>query len=96
MAYTIEHKTLGIKATIKELTQRDLESFGNAASKYSFKSTSQMRGSNVKSAIEAGWFSELIPALTVEQVGECSPAVIRLLGDWVGLIYTEVTTIPPN
>lgn len=92
---TIENKTLGVKATIKPLTQRDLESFGSAMSEEDTKSASQRRGANVRSAIRAAWFSELKPELTADIVGDQSPALIKLLGEWVEEVYREVTNIPP-
>lgn len=93
---TFEHKKLGIKATIKSLKQRDLEAFGAAISKEPKGSKSQDAGANVRAAIQAGWFTELTPVMTVEQVGDQSPAVIRFLGAYVDAVYQEVTTIPPE
>ena len=96
MEYTIEHKKLGVKATIKSLKQRDLAAFGAAAAKYSYASMSQARGANVKAAIEAKWFLVLEPELLIDDVDNCEPSLIRFIGDWIGLVYKEVTTIPPN
>ena len=93
---TIENKSLGVKATIKPLTQRDLESFGGAIAPEETKSASQRRGANVRSAIRAAWFIELKPELTAETVGDQSPALIKFLGDWVEEVYREVTDIPPD
>lgn len=93
----VDHKTLHVKAEIKDnLTQRDLEAFGAVLASEGTVSLSQKRGANVRAAIQAGWFKELQPAMTVEQVAEQSPVVIRLLADWIDEIYDEVTTIPPE
>ncbi len=97
MEITIESKKLGIKATIKSLLQRDLEKFGAAlADEGVLSSGSQRRGANVRAAIQAGWFTELKPELTPETVADQLPVVIKVLGDWIDLVYREVTTIPPD
>ena len=93
---TIEHKKLGVKATIRPLKQRDLESFGAALAQLPSESSSQRRGANVRAAITAGWFSEIQPAITADQVADQEPAVIKLLGDWIDQVYGEVTIIPPE
>ncbi|HWR66069.1 MAG TPA: hypothetical protein VN364_08115 [Bellilinea sp.] len=93
---TIEHKKLGVKATIKPLKQRDLESFGAVLAQLPSASTSQRRGANVRAAITAEWFSEIQPAMTVDQVADQEPVVIKLLGDWIDQVYGEVTIIPPE
>ena len=50
----------------------------------------------MRAAITAGWFSEIQPAITVDQVADQEPAVIKLLGDWIDQVYGEVTIIPPE
>ena len=93
----VEHKTLHVKANIKDnLTQRDLEAFGAVMASESGRSASEHRGSNVRAAIIAGWFTELEPAMTADQVYDQHPAVIKLLGDWIDKVYGEVTEIPPE
>ncbi|MHB0922608.1 MAG: hypothetical protein ACYC3H_01410 [Bellilinea sp.] len=94
----IEHKKLGVKAVLKPLTQRDLEKFGEAlaAEPTPAASASFRRGANVRAAIKAGWFEELTPAMTVDEVGDQPPSVIKLLGDWIDQVYGEVTNIPPD
>lgn len=96
MEMTIEHKGLGVRATIKPLTQRDLENFSAAVVSEETRTATQRRGANLRAAIKAGWFSELDPAMTAEQVADQRPAVVRLLGEWIEAIYVEVTTIPPE
>lgn len=97
MEITIESKKLGVKATIKSLLQRDLEKFGAAlAEEGVLSSGSQRRGANVRAAIQAGWFTEIEPSLSVEQVADQLPAVIVFLGTWIDLVYREVTTVPPD
>lgn len=94
---TIENKKLGVKAMIKaDLRQRDLEAFGASRSEETAISMSQNRGANVRAAIRAGWFTELKPEMSAEQVGDQTPAVICLLGDWIDDIYAELVTIPPE
>ena len=93
---TIEHKKLGVKATVKSLKQRDLESFGAVLSQLPSESASQRRGANVRAAIIAGWFSEIQPAITADLVADQEPTVIKLLGDFIDQVYGEVTIIPPE
>lgn len=93
----IEHKKMRIKAVVKRLTQRDLERFGEAiSSEPPATSASQRRGANVRAAIKAEWFETLEPAMTVDQVGDQEPAVVKFLGDWIDMVYAEVTNIPPD
>lgn len=96
MELKIEHKKLGVKATVKRLTQRDLEKFGESLALETPASASQRRGANVRAAINAGWFEGLTPAMTADEVGDQPPTVIKLLGDWIDQVYGEVTTIPPD
>lgn len=96
MEVSIQHKKLGVKATVRSLCQRDLEAFGAAITKEDLGSASQRMGANVRAALQAGWFIELEPALTADQVVSQPPAVIRLLGGFVETIYREVTEIPPE
>jgi hypothetical protein len=93
---TIEHKKLGLRATIKPLRQRDLESFGAAFAPESITTASQRRGANLRAAIRAGWFTDLQPAMTADEVGDQPPAVVRYLGEFVEAVYGEVTTVPPD
>jgi len=96
MEYIIEHKKLGVRAVIKPLKQRDLEAFGAALSETPSESASQRRSGNVRAAIQAGWFSEITPPLTIEDIPDQLPVVIKLLGDFIDRVYSEVTTIPPE
>jgi len=93
---TIQHKGLGIRAVMKELTQRDLENFGAALALEKMESASQRRGANLRAAIRAGWFTELEPAIAVDQVADLLPVVVKFLGEWIDLVYAEVTKIPPE
>ncbi len=96
MDVTIDHKKLGVHAEIKDLRQRDLEAFGAVIAREDLGSASQCNGANVRAAIQAGWFKDLTPAISVDQVADQSPAVIRLLGSFVEAVYREVTQIPPE
>lgn len=96
MEATIEHKGLGVRATVKALKQRDVEVFSQVLISEEVRTASQRRGANLRAAIQAGWFTELTPAMTVESVADQAPAVVRLLGEWIEAVYAEVTTVPPE
>lgn len=96
MDKSIQHKTLEVRAKVKELKQRDLEAFGSYWMQERPTSASERRGANVRAAIQAGWFEELEPAMTVEDTYNQDPRIIRLLGDAIDQIYEEVTAVPPE